>query len=483
MSKKWGLDMSEITVNPHASQPAKNGKSVAFLMVAFLTATFAFQLNASMLSPALVTMQNELNTTATQIGLSQTVFFTSSALFSLFLPRLADLVGRKKVLLGMLIATVAGCSVAALAPNVPILLLGRFLQGTAGPIVTLCMIMLHVRVPDEKQYTKLMAVITSVNGGIAGVDALAGGWIAGTWGYRPIFWVMAAIGLISAVLVAIVADDSTSGTNEKMDWPGVVFLVLAVGTALTAVNSMQRIAEANWLFIGVLFAVAVVAFVAFWNIEKRSAHPMAPIHYIKQRRTWGLLLTAFLTLTGVFAIMNGVVPALAQDGEAGAGISTSVSSFVTLTPYALVGLAFGPICGVLATKFGYLKVLRCGLAVSVLAAAFGVFVAQSPSLAGLLVMSIVMGLSYAGCANIMLNGLGIVLSPKDNPGYLPGFNAGAFNLGAGISYTILYGIMDAFTESSGATVGYTASMVGGAVVLLLAFACSFLIPRPESLHD
>ena len=335
---------------------------------------------------------------------------------------------------------------------------------------------------NEKQYTKLMAVITSVNGGIAGVDALAGGWIAGTWGYRPIFWVMAAIGLISAVLVAIVADDSTSGTNEKMDWPGVVFLVLAVGTALTAVNSMQRIAEANWLFIGVLFAVAVVAFVAFWNIEKRSAHPMAPIHYIKQRRTWGLLLTAFLTLTGVFAIMNGVVPALAQDGEAGAGISTSVSSFVTLTPYALVGLAFGPICGVLATKFGYLKVLRCGLAVSVLAAAFGVFVAQSPSLAGLLVMSIVMGLSYAGCANIMLNGLGIVLSPKDNPGYLPGFNAGAFNLGAGISYTILYGIMDAFTESSGATVGYTASMVGGDVVLLLAFACSFLIPRPESLH-
>lgn len=135
--------MSEITVNPHASQPAKNGKSVAFLMVAFLTATFAFQLNASMLSPALVTMQNELNTTATQIGLSQTVFFTSSALFSLFLPRLADLVGRKKVLLGMLIATVAGCSVAALAPNVPILLLGRLLQGTAGPIVTLCMIMLH----------------------------------------------------------------------------------------------------------------------------------------------------------------------------------------------------------------------------------------------------------------------------------------------------------------------------------------------------
>lgn len=441
----------------------ESGKSVAFLMVAFLTATFAFQLNASMLSPALVTMQTELNTTATQIGLSQTVFFTSSALFSLFLPRLADLVGRKKVLMGMLVSTVAGCSVAALAPNVPILLLGRLLQGTAGPIVTLCMIMLHVRVTDEAKYTKLMAIITSVNGGIAGVDAIAGGWIAGTWGYRPIFWTMAVIGLVSAVLVAIVADDSkavSAGENDKMDWPGAIFLVLAVGTALTAVNSMQRISEVNWLFVGTLLLVAVVAFVVFWNVEKRSAHPLSPVHYIKQRRTWGLLLTAFLTLSGVFAIMNGVVPAIAQDTEFGAGIATSVSSFVTLTPYALVGLAFGPICGVLATKFGYLKVLRCGL----------------------LVMSIVMGLSYAGCANIMLNGLGIVLSPQDNPGYLPGFNAGAFNLGAGISYTILYGIMDAFAESSGTTAGYMSSMIGGAVILLLALGCSFLIPKPESLN-
>ena len=163
-------------MQPEVSMPLrKGGTSIAFLMVAFLTATFAFQLNASMLSPALVTMQNELNTTATQIGLSQTVFFTSAALFSLFLPRLADLMGRKKVLMGMLLFTVAGCTVSTLAPNVTVLLVGRLLQGAAGPIVTLCIIMLHVRVPDEKQYTKLMAVITSVNGGISErEDGLAG---------------------------------------------------------------------------------------------------------------------------------------------------------------------------------------------------------------------------------------------------------------------------------------------------------------------
>lgn len=87
----------------------EGGKSIVALMVALLVAIFAFQLNASMLSPALATMQIELNSTATEIGNTQTVFFTAAALFSLFLPRLADIAGRKKVLCGMLTITGIGC--------------------------------------------------------------------------------------------------------------------------------------------------------------------------------------------------------------------------------------------------------------------------------------------------------------------------------------------------------------------------------------
>ena len=152
---------------------------------------------------------------------------------------------------------------------------------------------------------------------------------------------------------------------------------------------------------------------------------MVSTHYMKQRRTWGLLVTTLLTMTGVFAIMNGVVPAIAQDTTLWGGMSASTVSFATLTPYALLGLAFGPVAGVLASKFGYHVVLRAGLVVTIVGALFGIFVANNPSIAALVVISVVLGISYAGTANIMLNGLGIVLSPKDNPGYLPGMNAGA----------------------------------------------------------
>lgn len=60
----------------------EGGKSIVALMAALLVAIFAFQLNASMLSPALVAMEVELNTTAVEIGNTQTVFFTAAALFS-----------------------------------------------------------------------------------------------------------------------------------------------------------------------------------------------------------------------------------------------------------------------------------------------------------------------------------------------------------------------------------------------------------------
>ena len=81
----------------------------------------------------------------------------------------------------------------------------------------------------------------------------------------------------------------------------------------------------------------------------------------------------------------------------------------------------------------------------------------------------------------MLNGLGIVLSPKDNPGYLPGMNSGAFNLGAGLSFAVLFAASTLFTDVAGARAGYMGGIATGAVILVLAFLSSLLIPKPAEL--
>lgn len=457
-------------------------KSIAALMFALLAACFAFQLNASMLSPALKGMESALNATTAEIGLTQTAFFASAAVFSLFLPRLADLRGRRRVLTVMMLLTGIGCVISAVGPSVQWLFVGRIVQGVAGPTVVMCLIQLRTHVFDPKKYGLLMGVITSVNGGIAGVDAILGGWLFDHYGYESIFWTMAVIAVIRALSLHFMTNESTVVNPPKMDWIGTLLLVLAVGSLYLALNELAALEDANWVFIGILSVLTIASFVAFWKVEQRSRQPLVTTRYLKDRATWGLLLTTFLTLTGVFAVMNQIVPAIAQDAEAGASLSPSVAPFVTLTPYALAGLAMGPLSGYMAGRFGYKKVLQVGLVGSVITVALTLLLVGNTNLAIFAIISILVGISYAGIANIMLNGLCIVLSPEDNPGYLPGLNAGAFNLGAGLSFVVLPLVQTIMTRASGVASGYTSGIIVGVIILGLALACSCLIPRERTVE-
>jgi ozmA len=453
-------------------------RSTAAVMTALLVACFAFQLNASMLSPALRLMAKELKTTDDVIGLTQTVFFTAAALFSLFLPRLGDMIGRRKLLTGMMALTAVGCALSALAgmtDSMALLFVGRVIQGVAGPTVPVCLIMLRVAVPDPKRYGTLLGVITAVNGGIAGVDALAGGWLAQNFGFGSVFWTMAVIAVLAAVAVAFLTDESLVPGDHRMDWTGTIALVVAVGALLTIFKELAKLSNANFWLVAGLFLLAALSAVAFWIQEERTSQPLVATVYLKSRSTWALLLTTTLTMTGVFAVMNGLVPGLAQNTGYGPGLGTDVVSFWTLTPYAIAGLLMGPVSGTLAGRFGYRKVLRVGLLGTVIG--LGAILAISPSATPvlLLAVNVFVGITYAGMSNIMLNGLGVVLSPSDNPGYLPGLNAGAFNLGAGISFAILPAVSVAL--GSGLD-GFQGAVITGLVLLALAFASSLLIPAP-----
>lgn len=464
------------TPQPAAGQKLPTNQVVP-LMTALLVAVFAFQLNASMLAPALATMETELNATTSQIGMTQTAFFTAAALFALFMPRWGDLIGRRKVLVGMMVVTVIGSVVAALATNVTMLFIGRVIQGVSGPTVALTSVMLRQAVREEKQFAFLVGILTSVNGGIAGVDALLGGWLTSAFGFRSLFWVIGAAALIAVFAVRYGVPETKSSELQPMDWKGVVTLVVAVGTILTALNEAGALAAANWFMVIILLVIGAVALVVFWRAEKASTHPLMSTDLLSQRRTWALLLTTTLTMTGVFAVMNGLVPNLAQDDVAGPGLSAGVVSWWTLTPYALAGLIMGPVSGWLAGRVGYKIILQIGIAGAALSVFLGLVVVDHPTRGMLLLMSVLAGITYAGMGNIMLGSLGVVLAPKHNQGYLPGLNGGAFNLGAGLSFTVVFAVFSALDGS------YRAGMIAGAVLLACAFAASFLIPKPETVPD
>lgn len=96
----------------------------------------------------------------------------------------------------------------------------------------------------------------------------------------------------------------------------------------------------------------------------------------------------------------------------------------------------------------------------------------------LIVGVILLGVTYAGIGNIVLNNLGVVNSPQDNQGFLPGMNSAAFNLGAGISFAVLpvFQVVGS-PEGSDSAAGYTTAFLVGGIILGLAALTSLFIPK------
>lgn len=452
----------------------KEKSNIAPLMVALLMACMAFQLNASMLNPVLVTIARSLNASEATVGLTQTAFFMSAALFSIFVPRLSDIVGRQKVLFALTTVTTLGGVLAAITPNIEIYFVARIIQGISGPVVPLCLLMLHHEVKDPKRYGILMGVITAVNGGIAGIDAFLGGYIATSFGFRPVFWLIAIVGILTLPFILKGAPESKPSEGQKMDWQGVFFLVVTLAGFLVALNESGKLGNANWLLVIGVVAVAGISFFLFIQTEKRVKEPLVTIHNLKNRSTWALLLTTVLTMTGIFAIVNGLVVSFAQNSDIGYGLTANRTAIYLLAPYALIGWVVGPFMGKLAPFLGYNRILRLGLVGSVVGILLLMFFGLS-TLSILITATILVGITYAGTANIMLNGLGVVLSPKENPGFLPGMNAAAFHIGAGLSFALLPAMQALSIEAFG---GYFNGMLLGLVITVIAFFVSFLIPKP-----
>ncbi|MFJ2020869.1 uridine transporter UriT [Streptomyces nodosus] len=453
-------------------------RSVAALMIALLAACTAFQLNASMLSPVLVVMARQLHTDQVAVGLSQTAFYTSTAVFGLFLPRLSDIVGRRRVLLGMMIVMVVGAVLAALAPTMTVLVIARAIQGVTGAVVPVCLMILRDEVRDPRRYGTLMGVVTAVNGGIAGIDAIGGGTLGTAFGFRSVFWVIAAAGVLAVACCHRGVPETRPSRGTRMDWYGGLSLAAVVFLFQSAVNEMGKGSGADRTLMGGLLLGGLIAAVAFWRIENTVEHPLASPALLKRRATWATVATTVLTLAGVIATVNGIAMSIAQDTTAGFGLGADAASLLLLTPYALLGWIVAPFAGRLAPVVGYRAILRIGLAGSVVGIV-GLALFGTRSLTFLVGGTLLLGVVYAGMANIMLNGLGVVLSPPGNPGFLPGLNSAGFGLGAGLSFAVLPAV-EAATSTDGRSshAGYTWAMLAGAVIMALAFLMSLLIPRP-----
>lgn len=190
------------------------GRVTALVILVLTTLSAIGPLATDMYIPAFPEVTGDLGTTASRMQLTITAFFLGTASGQIIAGPLSDRVGRRiPLLLGISLCLTASI-VCALAPNVGVLLAFRVLQGFGGGFGMVLGRAVLIDLTDGPELFRVMNIMQGV-GGIAPIVApLLGGVILLFGQWREVFWVIAAMSLLSLVGTLLLIPESLPASRR-----------------------------------------------------------------------------------------------------------------------------------------------------------------------------------------------------------------------------------------------------------------------------
>ena len=361
-------------------KPSSVAAGPAFLLLLGALTAFA-PLSIDMYLPAFPTAAADLGASIAAVEKTLAAFFAGMALGQLAYGPLTDRFGRRRPLLaGCALYTVASV-LCALAPNVHLLLVARFLQalgGAAGIVVVRAVVRDLYQVEDSARiYSRLMLVM-----GAAPILApLLGSALLVLVGWRAIFWVLAGFGAAAFAAAYLRLPETHGGTpgaahpaRAVANFAAVLadrrFLAPAVAAACALGTMFAYITGSpdvliNHFRVGpttyaLVFGCNAAGFIAFSQVNAHLVRRIGPRELLR-RGLYVLSLVSTLQIVCAFT------------GSGGAGLivalwflQLSSLGFVAANATALALADQGPRAGSAAALLGAGQFLCAGLAGSAL---------------------------------------------------------------------------------------------------------------------
>lgn len=192
------------------------------------------------------------NTDATALGFMSSMYFYIYALDQPLVGYLADRIGPRRVIAWWSITAAAGCFIFGMAPSIGWASAGRAMIGFGVGGVYVPTVKALSQWFREREFATMVGLLMSVGnfGAVVATTPLA--WAAGTWGWRPTFFLIGGITLGMAILMLTVTRDPRQPQKtepESDDASGIPSPGLAQNMA-TILGSMQF-----WLVVAIFFGI------------------------------------------------------------------------------------------------------------------------------------------------------------------------------------------------------------------------------------
>ncbi|WP_344447123.1 MFS transporter [Acrocarpospora macrocephala] len=455
---------------------ACRGKPSHHLTFAVLAVSVTgFALLQSLVTPVLSEIQANLHTDQKTVTWVLTGYLLAASICTPIVGRVGDRVGKKRVLVTVLVGLSIGSLVAGLATSIGPMIIGRVIQGVGGGVLPLAFGIVRDEFPERKipGAVGILASLGAVGGGIGIVLA---GPIVDTLGYHWLFWLPMIVTILAAIVAHAIIPESLVRTPSKISLLPALLLSTWLVCLLLALSQGGDWGWTSGRTIALTVASLAVAAAWVW-VEKRSASPLIDMDMMRLPAVWTANSVALLVGFAMYAAY-AFLPQFAQTpGTAGYGFGASITeSGLILLPMAVTMFVVGLLSGTLVRLIGPKVVVVTGCLVS------------ASSMAALALAHDEKWEHYLANAIIGV-GVGLVLSclsnlivaavPQEQTGVASGINANIRTIGGSIGAAVMAGLVTSSLLPNGLPreAGYTNGFLALAGAFVLAASVALLIPR------
>ena len=284
--------------------------------------------------------------------------------------KLSDLYGRKPILVFGIVLFLVGSALCGLSGEfgtLPVLGTGmtqlivfRSLQGLGSGALFMSAFVTIADLYPPLERGKAMGVFGAAFGLASIVGPAIGGFFTdhGTFtllghvvaGWRWVFYVNLPLGLLALGVVIAKMPTLHHGATGRIDFPGAALVILTFVPLLLALSFGGSKYAWDAAEIRRLFAISVVAFIAFIIVELRTAHPIVPLSLFRNRVVSACASSGFL----IGMIFFSVVMFMPLYLQVVLGVSATSSGLAMLP--LMTGLIVGSIgSGRLVARIGRYK--------------------------------------------------------------------------------------------------------------------------------
>jgi MFS transporter, DHA2 family, methylenomycin A resistance protein len=461
-------------VTPQSATRSKRHAAILFTMC---LGVFLAQLDSTVAYLGVRDIGRDLGSSINQMQWVLDSYNLAYATFLLTGGTLGDLYGRARIFLVGIALIVFGSLVCTLAPNGPILIVGRVITGLGAALeVPTSLAILAVTYSDATERGRAIGIWASCNGLAIAVGPSVGGLLVDIAGWRSIFFLSVPVGILAIVMTLLRVPESKDQEGRRLDPIGQMLAIVAL-----AALAFVTIEGPHWGWtspaILVLAGVAIAASALFLLFESGRPGALVPLDLFRNRPFDATLAIAGMMTFGIYAMMF-LMPLYLQSIR---GASAFVAGLL-LVPMSIAFVIVSQLSGALTKRvgarlmmFGGMSLMGTGLLVlAVISGRTGIWAIE----AALIVIGIGLGLNTGP-----VNAVAVASVPAGRSGTASGLLNTTRMVGATLGIAVLGAIFAVHAgagTTEGTLTGLRLAYLGGAIVELAGAALALIFIRADS---